>query len=127
MTDTPVPAALTRIADQVEAEARYALVDAVIAQLTLSAFPQPKLTQVGTFEDPERVLVCPWCRSHMSTEDGIIEVDAAIRWNYGTYEPDEQGGTVAIREGEKNFNTMTYLAACCETPIDLPDGWEPSW
>lgn len=133
MTDTP--AALTRITDQAEAKARYALVDAVIAQLTLSAFPQPVLTQVGTFEDPEWVLVCPWCGKHMPWDDGIIEVDAAVRWNYGTYEADAErspkdhdgGGTVRIREGEKNFDTITLLAACCETPIDLPEGWESAW
>ena len=127
------PAAPTRITDQAEAKARYALVDATIAQLTLSAFPQPVLTQVGTYEDPEWVLVCPWCQSHMAWEDGIIEVDAAFRWNYGTYEADAErgtegdGGTVSIREGEKNFDTITYLAACCETPIDLPEGWESAW
>ena len=133
MTDTPVPAALKTITDQAEAKARYALVDAVIAQLTLSAFPQPVLTQVGTFEDPEWVLVCPWCGKHMAREDGIIEVDAAFRWNYGEAIPDiEQGGKgdggiLAIRQGDGNFNTLTYLAACCETPIDLPDGWGESW
>ncbi|HQW88357.1 MAG TPA: hypothetical protein PK478_00815 [Nitrospira sp.] len=125
MTDTPVPAALTCITDQAEAKARYALVDATIAQLTLSTFPQPVLTEVGTFEDPEWVLVCPWCKTHMSQEDGIIEVDAAIRWNRGTYYPDDRG--VAIHQGDGNYDTMVYLAACCETPIDLPDGWETSW
>lgn len=123
MTDTP--AALTRITDQAEAKARYALVDATIAQLTLSAFPQPVLTQVGTYEDPEWVLVCPWCGKHMAWEDGIIEVDAAVRWNYGTYDPDTEA--VDIKEGEKQFDTMVHLAACCETPIDLPDGWDESW
>lgn len=133
MTDTPVPAALTRITDQAEAKARYALVDAVIAHLTLSAFPQPVLTQVGTFEDPEWVLVCPWCGTHMPWEEGIIEVDAAIRWNYGTYTADAErgleggGGNVGISQGDGNFDTLTYLAACCETPIDLPEGWEPAW
>jgi hypothetical protein len=134
MTDTPVPAALNLVTDQAEAKARYALVDATIAQLTLSAFPQPVLTQVGTFEDPEWVLVCPWCKAHMPQEDGIIEVDAAVRWNYGTYEADAErtpnhdgGGGIAIKGGEKTFDTLTYLAACCETPIDLPEGWEPSW
>ena len=133
MTDTPVPAALKTITDQAEAKARYALVDAVIAQLTLSAFPQPVLTQVGTFEDPEWVLVCPWCGKHMPWEDGIIVVDSAIRWNYGTYTADAErgleggGGNVSIRQGDGNFDTLTYLAACCETPIDLPDGWGESW
>ena len=127
MTDTPV------ITDQAEAKAHYALVDATIAQLTLSAFPQPVLTQVGTFEDPEWVLACPWCQSHMAWEDGIIEVDAAVRWNYATYEADAElgtdggGGTLFIREGEKQFDTLTFLAACCETPIDLPEGWESEW
>lgn len=119
------PAAVPIITDQAEAKARYALVDATIAQLTLSAFPQPVLTQVGTFEDPEEVLVCPWCGKHMPQSDGIINVDCAIRWNYGTYDPDTE--VVDIREGEKQFDTMAYLAACCETPIDLPDGWDESW
>ena len=133
MTDTPVPAALKTITDQAEAKARYALVDAVIAHLTLSAFPQPVLTQVGTFEDPEWVLACPWCKAHMPQEDGIIEVDCAIRWNYGTYEADAvrsaggRGGTVSISQGDGNYDTMVYLAACCETPIDLPEGWESAW
>jgi hypothetical protein len=133
MSNTDVNPAFTLITDQEEAKARYALVDATIAQLTLSAFPQPTLQQVGTFEDPEWVLVCPWCKSHMSCEDGIVEVDCAIRWNHGDPQPDAErgtpggGGTLRIKEGEKNFDTMVYLAACCETPIDLPEGWESSW
>jgi hypothetical protein len=122
-----IPTALNLITDQTEAKARYALVDATIAQLTLSAFPQPTLVNVGTFEDPERVLVCPWCKTPMSSEDSIIEVDCSIRWNYGSPEPDKDGGTVAISQSDSQFDTMTYLAACCETPIDLPDGWESSW
>lgn len=119
------PAAVPIITDRDEAKARYALVDATIAQLTLSAFPQPVLTRVGTFEDPEQVLVCPWCKTHMPQENGIIEVDAAIRWNKGTYYPEDRG--VAIHQGDGNYDTMAFLAACCETPIDLPDGWETSW
>ena len=119
------PAAVPIITDQAEAKARYALVDATIAQLTLSAFPQPVLTEVGTFEDPEWVLVCPWCGKHMPQDDGIINVDCAIRWNYGTYYPEDRG--VAIHQGDGNYDTMVFLAACCETPIDLPDGWETSW
>ena len=91
------PAALTVTTDRDEAKARYALVDATIAQLTLSAFPQLVLTQVGTFEDPEWVLVCPWCGKHMPQSDGIINVDCAIRWNYGTYDPDTEAVEVMAR------------------------------
>jgi hypothetical protein len=69
---------------------------------------------------------CPWCRVKVS-EGEIINLDAAIRWNRGHFEADEDGGTLSISEGERNFDTFGYMTECCMALVSLPEGVDESW
>jgi hypothetical protein len=61
------------------------------------------------------------------SEGEIINLDAAIRWNRGHFEADEDGGTLSISEGERNFDTFGYMTECCMALVSLPEGVDESW
>lgn len=119
------------IGRQAEAQTALRNVDAAINKLHTLVLPSVIVTVGGTFEDPEMVFTCPWCKAEISREGGVYDLDVAFRHNDLTLWPirenDPTQGTASVSQGDKHFDSVCYVATCCTTPVDLPDEWDTTW
>lgn len=122
---------MTRIltdSDRAEAKRIRGLIDA--AKSAISDYKAPALT-VATRQEPDSTpddtylaLVCPWCGDELDQDGGVTSVDMSDeRWTYGQTDVDDQ--CVAFDyHGHADYHGVFYQTACCELPVDLPEGWD---
>lgn len=122
---------MTRIltdSDRAEAKRIRGLIDA--AKSAISDYKAPALT-VATRQEPDSTpddtylaLVCPWCGDDLDQDGGVVAVDMSDeRWTYGQTDVDDQ--CVAFDyASHADYHGIFYQTACCELPVDLPEGWD---
>lgn len=70
-------------------------------------------------------LRCPYCAEPVTSEN-LFLVDVDERWNQVTGHDTSQD-TVYVSENDRQHADLYYRITCCEAPVALPDGWEPTW